>query len=130
MSRIAGKDTAPEILVRKIVHSLGFRFRLHRKDLPGKPDVVLPRHCKVIFIHGCFWHGHPRCRRAALPRTNAKFWKTKIGKNVRRDKKVRGELADLGWDILVLWQCELRDVEKLKRRLTLFLGVTEANERS
>lgn len=130
MSRIGGKDTAPEILVRKIVHSLGFRFRLHRTDLPGKPDVVLPRHRKIIFIHGCFWHGHPRCRRAALPRTNAKFWKSKIGKNVRRDKRVRAELADLGWEILVLWQCELRDAEKLKRRLTLFLGLREANEPS
>src|SRR3954465_5429815 len=105
MSRVSGMNTRPEIAVRHLLHALGFRFRLHRKDLPGKPDIVLPRHRKVILVHGCFWHSHPRCPGAALPTTNAEFWCTKIEKNVARDKRVRSELTGLGWDVLVLWQC-------------------------
>jgi DNA mismatch endonuclease, patch repair protein len=121
MSRIGGKDTAPELRVRRLLHSLGFRFRLHRKDLAGKPDIVLPRHHKIILIHGCFWHGHPDCRRATLPATNAEFWQTKIGKNIARDLRVRQELCELGWKVLVLWQCELGDVRWLTNRLIRFL---------
>jgi DNA mismatch endonuclease (patch repair protein) len=121
MSRIGGKDTAPELLVRRLLHALGYRFRLHRDGLPGKPDIVLPRHRKIVLIHGCFWHGHPRCPRAALPTTNAEFWQKKIGGNKIRDRRVRRELRGLGWNVLVLWQCQLKDVEKLMRRLQTFL---------
>src|SRR5688572_2860168 len=88
MSHIGGKDTAPELLVRRLLHALGFRFRLHRTDLPGKPDIVLPRHRKVVLIHGCFWHSHSGCPRAALPTTNGEFWRKKIGDNQARDRRV------------------------------------------
>ena len=131
MSKIAGKDTAPELRVRRLLHALGFRFRLHRKDLPGKPDVVLPRYRKVILIHGCFWHGHPGCPRAALPTTNEQFWQTKIGKNVARDVLVREQLHEQGWDVLALWQCELKDIEALTGRLQAFLaGSSVANTKT
>jgi len=122
MSRIGGKDTAPELRVRRLLHALGYRFRLHRKDLPGKPDIVLPRHRKVILVHGCFWHSHPGCPRAALPATNVEFWRTKIGKNTARDQQVRQKLAELGWSVLVLWQCQLGDVESLTDNLQAFLA--------
>jgi DNA mismatch endonuclease (patch repair protein) len=122
MSRIGGKDTAPEVLVRRLLHGLGFRFRLHRKDLPGKPDIVLPRHKKLILVHGCFWHGHRDCPRAALPTTNVKFWRRKISKNIVRDRQVRKQLAELGWDVLVLWQCQLKDDAVLTDTLLSFLG--------
>ena len=121
MSRIGGKDTLPEIRVRRLLHALGYRFRLHRKDLPGKPDIVLPRHRKVIFVHGCFWHGHPRCRRATLPTTNIEFWQTKIGKNKNRDQKAQRQLRASGWKFLVLWQCQIKDVQILADKLTAFL---------
>jgi DNA mismatch endonuclease (patch repair protein) len=121
MSHIGGKDTAPELRVRRLLHALGFRFRLHRSDLPGKPDIVLPRHRKIILIHGCFWHGHPGCHRAALPTTNAAFWQAKIGKNTERDRVALEGLRGLGWDVLVLWQCELGDLAQLTDRLHAFL---------
>jgi DNA mismatch endonuclease, patch repair protein len=121
MSRIGGKDTAPELRVRRLLHALGFRFRLHRTDLPGKPDVVLPRHRKVVLIHGCFWHCHPGCPRAALPTTNVEFWQKKIGGNQARDRRVRRELREAGWDVLVLWQCQLKSLDVLTRRLLRFL---------
>jgi DNA mismatch endonuclease, patch repair protein len=121
MSRIGGKDTAPEVRVRRLLHALGFRFRLHRIDLPGKPDIVLPRHNKIIFVHGCFWHGHTNCSRATLPTTNTEFWRVKIGKNISRDERVRRELRSLGWSVLVLWQCELTPIEALRTRLIKFL---------
>jgi DNA mismatch endonuclease (patch repair protein) len=122
MSHIGGKDTAPELRVRRLLHALGFRFRLHRKDLPGKPDIVLPRHHKIILIHGCFWHGHPGCPRAALPTTNGDFWRTKIGKNVARDALTREQLREQGWEVLVLWQCELVDLDGLSHCLEAFLA--------
>jgi DNA mismatch endonuclease (patch repair protein) len=122
MSRIGRKDTGPEMRVRRLLHALGYRFRLHRKDLPGKPDVVLPRYRKVILVHGCFWHSHPDCPRAALPTTNEQFWRTKIGKNVARDALAREQLHEQGWDVLVLWQCELKGVDALARQLQAFLA--------
>jgi DNA mismatch endonuclease (patch repair protein) len=122
MSRIGGKDTAPEIRVRRLLHTLGFRFRLHRTDLPGKPDIVLPKHRAIILVHGCFWHSHSGCPRAALPKTNADFWTKKIGKNIARDEQVRVKLRELGWSVLVLWQCELAEVEAVADRLLDFLG--------
>jgi len=122
MSRIGGKDTAPELRVRRLLHALGFRFRLHRTDLPGKPDIVLPRHNKVILVHGCFWHSHEGCPRAALPATNTEFWRTKIEKNVTRDKRVCSELCDLDWSVLIVWQCELKTINVLRARVLNFLS--------
>ena len=122
MSRVKGRDTRPEKVVRSLLHRMGYRFRLHRKDLPGKPDVVLPKHGKVVFVHGCFWHGHEGCRRAARPKTNAEFWDRKIDSNIERDARTRGELESMGWDVLTVWQCEMRDEAALKDRLRTFLG--------
>jgi DNA mismatch endonuclease, patch repair protein len=124
MSRITGKNTKPEIVVRKIVHSLGYRFRLHRKDLPGKPDLVLPRYRKIIFVNGCFWHGHADCRRAKLPTSKIKFWRQKIASNQARDIEVKRRLSLDGWGILVVWQCEIRRRNHLLRKLESFLTST------
>lgn len=130
MSRIGGKDTAPEVRVRRLLHALGFRFRLHRSDLPGKPDIVLPRHKKIILVHGCYWHGHPGCPRATLPTTNHEFWRAKIEGNIARDKRVCIELEDLGRSVLVVWQCELSSIETLTDRLLGFLGRAKASAKA
>jgi len=122
MRRIGRRNTAPEVLVRRLLHSKGYRFRLERKDLPGKPDIVLPKYRSVIFVHGCFWHGHENCRRALLPTTNRDFWEKKIEGNKRRDKAAIEALAKLGWSSLVVWQCETRDKESLGERLSQFFG--------
>ncbi len=121
MARIKGQNTKPEILIRKLVHSLGYRFRLHQNTIPGKPDLVLPRHEKIIFVHGCFWHGHAGCSRAGLPSTNTEFWKKKILTNRNRDARVRGELHRSGWQVLVIWQCQTKKIESLTKRLKRFL---------
>lgn len=123
MSRIRSKDTKPEMIVRSLVHQMGFRFRLHRKDLPGKPDLVLPRHHKVIFVHGCFWHMH-RCRYGKVtPKTNAQFWQDKREGNVARDRRHRRQLRSDGWDVLTIWECWTKDPETLViPRLETFLG--------
>jgi|ERR1041384_8821713 DNA mismatch endonuclease (patch repair protein) len=121
MSRVKGKNTQPEKIVRTLLHSLGYRFRLHRKDLPGNPDIVLPRHKRVIFVHGCFWHGHEGCPRAARPTTNVDFWNRKIDGNIKRDKKVRKELRSLDWEILIIWQCQTRSTDALRMRIEKFL---------
>jgi DNA mismatch endonuclease (patch repair protein) len=121
MSRIRGKNTAPEIVVRKLAHALGFRFRLYRKDLSGSPDLVFPRLRKVVFVHGCFWHGHG-CRYGKLPKSNVPFWRDKIHKNQARDARNQSDLAESGWSVLVLWQCETRDLGTLRKQLTTFLG--------
>lgn len=119
---VRSEDTAPEILVRRFVHRLGYRFRLHRKDLPGKPDLVLPRLMSVIFVHGCFWHGHECPRGARLPKTNAKYWSSKIARNVSRDKSSRRKLRLLGWRLLVVWECELRsNPDSTQRKIAAFL---------
>lgn len=122
MRQVRGRDTKPEILVRSIVHRLGYRFRLHRKDLPGCPDIVLPRHKKVIFVHGCFWHGHPQCKRSVRPTTNTDFWDKKLDLNIQRDERFQQELKEMGWGVLVVWQCETRDPENLIRKLERFLS--------
>lgn len=116
MSGIRGKNTAPELLTRKFLHSHGFRFRLHVKDLPGKPDIVLPKYRTVIFVHGCFWHQHPGCKDAVMPKSNAKFWTEKLEGNARRDARNISELAKLGWQCLVVWECEV-DSNKGKKQL-------------
>ena len=122
MSRVSGKNTQPEIAVRSLLHNLGFRFRLHRKDLPGKPDITLPKYKKVIFVHGCFWHGHEDCPRSKRPSTNEEFWREKLNKNIERDKETVTALKELGWDVLTVWACEVKDTNKLKTKLFSFLG--------
>ena len=121
MAGVKGADTGPELLVRSVVHRMGYRFRVHRRDLPGNPDIVLPRHRKVIFVHGCFWHGHNGCRRAKRPATNETFWNSKLDGNIERDKRFKKELRRLGWKVLVVWECETRRPEKLISKLSTFL---------
>ena len=122
MSRVRGTDTSVEIRVRQLLHSLGYRFRLHAHDLPGKPDIVLPKHRSVVFVHGCFWHGHKGCRRAGIPQTNREFWTRKIVGNIDRDKRCVRKLRESGWKVLVVWQCQTKDLTKLKKRITTFFG--------
>ncbi len=122
MSRIRGKDTQPELAVRSLAHRLGFRFRLNRKDLPGKPDLVFPRLRKVIFVHGCFWHTHSCRRGQSTPTTNAKFWKTKRQSNAVRDRSNLRALRRAGWKVLVVWECQIRKLGSLEKRLTTFLA--------
>ena len=106
MSRIKSKDTTPECLARSFLHRNGFRFRLHVKDLPGKPDIVLPKHKTVIEVRGCYWHRHEGCKDATTPSTNAEFWQKKFAENVARDKRTEQELKKLGWNVIVIWECE------------------------
>ena len=121
MSRIRNKDTTPEIIVRSTVHRLGYRYALHRKDLPGHPDLVLTRHHKIIFVHGCFWHMH-RCRYGrVVPKTNKKFWKIKREGNVDRDIRNLRKLRREGWKVLVVWECQIRNSERLIDKLKKFL---------
>lgn len=117
MSRIRGKDTKPEMRVRSLLHRMGFRFRLHRKDLPGKPDIVLPAYETVVFVHGCFWHRHPGCRFAYTPKSRVDFWQTKFRRNVERHQEVTAELEELGWRVVVIWECETASEEQLQQRL-------------
>ncbi len=122
MSHVKSKDTKPEILVRSIVHRLGFRFRNHKSDLPGRPDIVLAKHRKIIFIHGCFWHGHKKCRRSARPKSNKAFWNDKLDKNIARDKKNKHLLESLGWNILTIWSCEITNIDTVENKLIKFLN--------
>ncbi len=124
MSRIRGKDTGPEWAVRRQVHAMGFRYRLHVKGLPGKPDLVLPRHRKVIFVHGCFWHAHG-CRASRhTPDTHRRFWKEKFARNAARDRENLCALWQAGWQVLVVWECETKDPERLHAILAEFLAST------
>jgi len=107
MSGIKGKNTKPEVLVRSMLHKMGFRFRLHRKDLPGKPDIVLPRYRTVIFVHGCFWHRHDNCKFAYEPKSRRDFWETKFKANVQRHFTVENLLVEMGWKVIVIWECEI-----------------------
>jgi len=124
MSRVRGKDTGPELVVRKLVHALGYRYRLHRSDLPGKPDLVFPRHRKVIFVHGCFWHRHPdpSCKLARLPKSKLDFWLPKLDGNRKRDLVNQKALEEQGWAWLVIWECQLRDIDQLLVIIKSFLG--------
>ena len=117
MSRIRGKNTKPEILVRKGLHARGFRFRLHNKKLPGSPDIVLPKYGVAIMVNGCFWHGHKGCRYATKPKTNIEFWETKIARNRHRDEVTTAHLEALGWTVMTIWECELRNSSQLDERL-------------
>lgn len=118
MSRVKSKNTKPELRVRSALHAMGYRFRLHRKDLPGNPDIVLPKHRMAVFVHGCFWHQHPGCRKATIPQNNREYWEKKLGRNVQRDERARRALAEQGWRGLTLWECEIpREEEALEERL-------------
>jgi len=121
MRQVRSKNTSPEIIVRSILHRMGYRFRLHRKDLPGNPDIVLPRFRKVIFVHGCFWHGHYCKRGQNRPKTRPDYWNKKIEKNIERNKNALDSLCLIGWKALVIWECELKDKEKLKNIIKSFL---------
>lgn len=112
MSRIAGKDTKPEELVRKYLFSKGFRYRKNVRKLPGTPDLVLPKYRTVIFVNGCFWHGHEGCKYFVWPKNNAEFWRQKIETNISRDQRKEAQLRDLGWNVLIVWECELRSAKK------------------
>ena len=121
MRAVKGKDTKPEMIVRRLAHALGYRFRLHRKDLPGKPDLVFPGRRKVIFVHGCFWHGHECARGSRQPKQNAEYWRNKIARNVERDADNLQALERLGWQTQVIWECEMKDRDALADRLRAFL---------
>jgi DNA mismatch endonuclease (patch repair protein) len=126
MSLVRGKDTWPELAVRKAAHAIGLRFRLHRRDLPGTPDLVFPRLHAALFVHGCFWHRHPGCRFAATPKSRPKFWREKFETNVERDRCATERLAQMGWRVVVIWECETRGPEALKELLRIRLrAVTE-----
>lgn len=121
MSRIRSKDTSPELFVRRLVHALGFRYRLHSAKLPGRPDLVFTSRRKVIFVHGCYWHMHACAWGRVTPKTNAAFWQTKRMSNVERDRRNLRELGRLGWHVLVVWECSLRKPQHAERRITKFL---------
>ncbi len=125
MAKVRSRDTKPEVLVRSLIHRMGFRFRLHDRRLPGNPDIVLPRHKKIVFVHGCFWHQHEGCPHAARPESNVAYWNKKLDGNMRRDKANLEKLAALGWRVLVIWECETRNRERLILRLQEFLFDSE-----
>ncbi len=121
MSRVRAKDSKPELVVRRLVHRLGYRYRLHSKDLPGSPDLVFRTRRKAIFVHGCFWHQHG-CRQYRMPRSRSDFWEPKLQKNVQRDAAAQEGLGLMGWEYLVIWECELRDLPEIENRVVEFLG--------
>ncbi|MDE0457853.1 MAG: very short patch repair endonuclease [Chromatiales bacterium] len=122
MGRVPGKNTKPELVVRREAHALGYRFRLHRKDLPGTPDLVFPRLRKALFVHGCFWHRHEGCSRTTTPKTRAAYWQEKFERNVQRDRRNVAMLEALGWKVLVIWECETFDRSVLVESLSSFLA--------
>lgn len=122
MSRIRAKDTKPELTTRRMLHSMGYRYRLHAPELPGKPDIVFRSRRKVIFVHGCFWHRHSGCSKATTPKIRHEFWQEKFKRNVLRDRTVQKELSDMGWSCLVVWECETQDEDLLAEKLSTFLG--------
>jgi DNA mismatch endonuclease (patch repair protein) len=128
MSHVRSADTKPELLVRKLVHGMGFRYRLHRKELPGTPDLVFVGLKKVIFVNGCFWHGHS-CKRGTIPATHTEFWQNKIQRNKERDEQARKALETLGWQSVDVWECELRDTSQLKKKLKKYLGPRKAGRK-
>jgi DNA mismatch endonuclease (patch repair protein) len=134
MRRVRGKDTTPEMAVRSLLHRLGFRFRLHRKDLPGKPDIVLPKHKAAIFVHGCFWHRHAGCSRASTPATRQEYWLPKFRRTVERDKRNQDKLRRAGWNVIVVWECEIRDMDRLSmllpNRITRFPAIYPEENRT
>lgn len=123
MSKVKSKDTKPELIVRALLHRNGLRFRLHRKDLPGHPDIVLPKYKIAIFVHGCFWHQHPGCRKATVPKQNTEFWLSKLQKNCERDKKNKAALLELGWKVVVLWECDIcKDTNSIMKNVLNYIN--------
>jgi DNA mismatch endonuclease (patch repair protein) len=122
MRRIRSKDTNPEIALRSLIHRLGYRFRLHRKDLAGKPDIVFPSRRKVIFVHGCFWHQHPGCREGRMPGSRREYWEPKLRRNQERDAASQACLTGQGWRCLTVWECELKDAAAVRKTVKRFLG--------
>ena len=121
MRAVRSKNTGPEMIVRRLVHGMGYRYRLHAPDLPGKPDLVFRSRKRAVFVHGCFWHGHSDCARAARPSDNAAFWATKLERNINRDAEQQAALAREGWRSLIIWECQMKDKAALTERLTEFL---------
>jgi DNA mismatch endonuclease, patch repair protein len=124
MSRVKGINTTPELSVRRALHAMGYRFRLHQKDLPGKPDIVLPKHRLCLFVHGCFWHQHEGCKRATFPETNREFWAKKFEQNRERDKRITSELVQAGWLVCVIWECQTKDENTLSSVISLCFDQT------
>ncbi len=122
MAQVKSKNTKPEMTVRRLLHGLGYRYRLHRKDLPGKPDLVFPSRRKAVFINGCFWHGHVNCDKARLPSSNRDYWQTKLRRNRERDERNLALLQESGWGTMVVWECELADLDAVSQHLIAFLG--------
>lgn len=122
MAAVGSKNTKPEVALRRSLHRLGYRFRLHRKDLPGRPDLVFPSRRKIIFVHGCFWHRHSNCRYASTPKSNVEFWENKFRTNVDRDRRAIERLRELGWDVLVVWECEIKKLNENLTRIADFLN--------
>ncbi len=124
MRRIRDRDTSPEMTVRRLTHSMGYRYRLRRKDLPGRPDLVFSGRRKVIFVHGCFWHQHPdpRCQDSRLPKSNTAYWTPKLRRNRERDQEHVQQLQAEGWRVLVIWECELKDTDQVVEKIRSFLG--------
>jgi DNA mismatch endonuclease (patch repair protein) len=121
MRGIRQSNTYPELSVRRLAHALGYRFRLHKKELPGSPDIIFTSRRKIIFVHGCFWHRHPGCSKATVPKTRENFWREKFSANIKRDTRAIRKLRALGWKVLVIWECETKDEARLARKLTSFL---------
>ena len=130
MSRVRGKDSKPELAIRSVVHRMGYRYRLHRRDLPGSPDLVFPGRKKTIFVHGCFWHRHsdPGCKLARLPKSRLDFWKPKLEGNSRRDRVNQARLRELGWDVLVVWECQIGYREHIESIIRAFLEGDHASD--
>jgi DNA mismatch endonuclease (patch repair protein) len=129
MARVRQRDTQPELVVRSLIHKMGVRYRLHRRALPGSPDLVFPSRRKVIFVHGCFWHRHARCARCTTPKTRNEYWREKFEENMRRDANAISELTSLGWSVMIIWECETAKREGLVERIRVFLENT-TSERS
>ena len=129
MSRIKSRDTSPEVALRKVLHALGFRFRLDNRKLPGKPDIVLPRYKTAIFVHGCFWHRHSGCAKASSPKTRKAFWNAKFETNVARDARVKRKLRRLGWRVMTIWECDTGNAERVADRLKRFMEEAPAPKR-
>lgn len=123
MARIRNRDTAPEMAVRRELYRLGIRYRLHNGKLPGRPDIVIGRLRTVIFVHGCYWHRHPGCRLAYTPKSNVEFWQRKLEGNAKRDAENQARLVEMGWRVIIIWECEIRDREALRQRLARLLGI-------
>lgn len=130
MRAVKGKNTTPELVVRRLVRSMGYRYRLHRQNLPGKPDMVFPRLRKIIFVHGCFWHGHDCVRGARMPKANQDYWQKKISGNSSRDASSIAALQSQGWHVAVIWECELKDMAQIKGRLVKFLSKSQKLKKS